>query len=208
MKSQIKAVVFDWGGVLVDNPTKQLLEYSAKFFGVSTEKLLEVFSPYENDFQRGILSEKILIETLKKKLNANASEGTLFWKDAIRKSIHEKKAMYSLTKELKSRGYTVGFLSNTESAAVEYFYEKKYDSFFDVILFSCVENLLKPEKEIYLLLLEKLSLESNEVIFIDDKPENVEGAEKAGLHGILFTSEEQIFSDLENLLQEEGLKTS
>ena len=55
-------------------------------------------------------------------------------------------------------------------------------------LFSCDCHLVKPDIEIYQMLLDKYSLCASECVFLDDKQENVDGAEACGILGIVFTN--------------------
>ena len=45
-------------------------------------------------------------------------------------------------------------------------------------------------------------LEPEESVFIDDRPVNIEGAKKCGIHGIVFRSYEQAKTELEEFLKE------
>ncbi|MGK0175780.1 MAG: 2-haloacid dehalogenase, partial [Ulvibacter sp.] len=63
------------------------------------------------------------------------------------------------------------------------------------------EKMIKPNEEIYLLLLERYSLKAEESIFIDDNYKNIIAANKLGFHTIHFTEN----VNLEKRLQELGL---
>ncbi len=56
------------------------------------------------------------------------------------------------------------------------------------VLSSCDVKQLKPEADIYQTLLDKFGLKAEECVFIDDRPVNCEGAQKAGIHTICFKS--------------------
>ena len=47
---------------------------------------------------------------------------------------------------------------------------------------------MKPQKEIYNLLMTRYNIKSNDAWFIDDRPENVTAANAVGMHGIVFDS--------------------
>ncbi len=49
-----------------------------------------------------------------------------------------------------------------------------------------LDGYLKPEKNSYAIMLKRIGFNPNEVIFLDDKPENVNGAKKAGVKSILI----------------------
>ena len=54
-------------------------------------------------------------------------------------------------------------------------------------------------KNIYNRLFEKYKLIPEECLFIDDKKENVKGAEAIGMYGLRFLSSEQLIEDLRRL---------
>ena len=56
----------------------------------------------------------------------------------------------------------------------------------DGTLISADVKLVKPQPEIYRLLLEKFSLTAQECFFIDDSPANIEGALMCGIPGAVF----------------------
>lgn len=58
---------------------------------------------------------------------------------------------------------------------------------FEGIVVSGEEKMVKPNPEIYQLLLNRYDLQASESIFIDDRQVNVDGANRVGIHGILFT---------------------
>ena len=45
------------------------------------------------------------------------------------------------------------------------------------------------QPEIYRLLFDKWDLDPQDCFFLDDKPENIEAAKKAGMNGIVFTGD-------------------
>lgn len=71
---------------------------------------------------------------------------------------------------------------------------------FNHLIISAEVGMMKPHPEIYKFALEKIEYAPEETVFIDDFVENIEGAEAAGMHGILFTSPKQAKSDLNELL--------
>ena len=123
----------------------------------------------------------------------------MIWEDAVKSAFIDKIDSYRLLIQLKQNGYKTGFLSNIEMPAVELFFEKGYDQFFDAMIFSCIEKTAKPEEEIYRIALEKLQISPAEAIFIDDRPDNILGAQKIGMNGILFKNINQLHEELKLL---------
>ncbi len=53
------------------------------------------------------------------------------WKEAVKSVFKDKKETFQLVQNLKKNGYKIGFLSNTETPAMEYFYDNDYEKYFD-----------------------------------------------------------------------------
>ena len=66
-------------------------------------------------------------------------------------------------------------------------------------ILSYKEHLIKPEPEIYQLLLKRYGLKAEESVFLDDTLKNVEAAEEQGIHGIHFLTKEQAEEELRKL---------
>ena len=107
--------------------------------------------------------------------------------------------MSELLKKLKALGFNLYGLSNWCSAVYEVM--RKYEIFdlLDGRVVSCEEQVIKPETEIYLRLCRRYALEPSECLFADDKKVNVEGAKRAGMEAVLFTTAEQYRSDVERI---------
>lgn len=65
--------------------------------------------------------------------------------------------------------------------------------------YSCRLGLTKPDPRAYAAVLDALGARPGDVTFVDDKPENVEGARESGLHALLFTDAAALASDLGDL---------
>jgi len=192
----IKAIIFDWGGVLIDNPASGLMEYCANSLSVDINILKNIFSKYESIFQKGNISENELWNKICTELKIKKPVTNSLWKDAVKHVFNDKIEVYNLVKILKKQGYKIGFLSNSEIPTMNYFFEKEYNTYFDVITFSCAENTIKPEKKIYIITLNKLEVKPEESIFIDDKSDYISGAKKVGINGIIFKTPEKLVKEL------------
>ncbi len=194
----IKAVIFDLGGVMVENPASKMKKFLSNVLNISERALVDRSSPYIADFQKGLISE----EELWKKVTINPWNqqefGDSIWKRAIEEAYSPKKEMFSLINKLKKFDLKIGILSNTEIPVVEFFQDQDF-SMFDEIIYSCLEGLRKPEKEIYLLSINRIGCKPDEIIFVDDREENVIAAKQLGIHGIQFLSSDQVKKDIESI---------
>ncbi len=199
MSEKIKSVIFDWGGVLIENPAPGLVQYCALALNVSKEEYEKAYRQLSGDFQKNLISEDTFWDKISSELKVPKPKVPSLWADAFKAVYIPKKEMFTLAAELKGKGYKTAVLSNTEVPAMQYFYQLGYDMF-DVAVFSCVEGTAKPEKEIFEIALAKLGCTPEQSVFIDDNPEFVEAAKECGLHAILFESIEKIKNKLTELM--------
>lgn len=86
----------------------------------------------------------------------------------------------------REKGYRIFVLSNASSSFYQYFQRFAPLDYFDGIVVSCDIHMIKPDVRIYQYLLDKYHLKPEKSFFIDDMPENVAGAKKAGIRGAVF----------------------
>ena len=101
-----------------------------------------------------------------------------------------------LLPKLKKK-YRLAVLNNGMSITIPYFKQAyPFQDYFEVFVNSAEENLEKPAPNIYLLVCQKLGVTPSECVFIDDTEENVEGARKVGMEGILWKDYESLVNQL------------
>jgi len=103
--------------------------------------------------------------------------------------------------ELKKRGFRLYYLSNY----ARWCYEDsrhildKFIAKMEGGVFSYESHMLKPNINIYEELFRRYDLDPAECLFIDDRQANIDGAKTAGMEGILFTGEEEVWKALEEI---------
>lgn len=70
-----------------------------------------------------------------------------------------------------------------------------FDRFRDIVV-SGDERLTKPDPAIYRLALDRFGLAAGDTLFIDDRADNVEGAQAVGMNAVLFTDAQTLRADL------------
>jgi len=192
---KIESVIFDWGGVLIDDPRPGLLRYCSEAFGVPLEDYTPVNDLFLDEFHKGKISEESFWLQISSKLGKSMPAARSQWYEAFRSAYVPKQEMFRLASSLHDKGYKTAFLSNTELPAVEFFHEQGYD-IFDVLVFSCVEGVMKPERRIYEITLERLGSKAGQAVFIDDRQDYIRGAKDVGLNTILFKTIDQVKDEL------------
>jgi len=195
---KIESVIFDWGGVLIDDPRPGILRYCSEAFGMPLEDYTPVHDSFLDEFHKGKISEERFWQQITGKLGKPMPRSLSQWYDAFRSAYVPKQEMFGLASSLHDKGYKTALLSNTELPAVEFFYERDYDMF-DVLVFSCIEGVMKPERRIYKITLERLGSKARQSVFIDDRQDYIRGAEDVGLNAILFKSVDQVKDELAGL---------
>jgi len=110
---------------------------------------------------------------------------------------HAKPAMLAWQEQLKQRGLLTAFLSNMgDNVLANIEREFAWIHRFDVLVGSFQLHMAKPDPAIYLHTLNELDVEPAEMLFLDDKIENIEAARALGIQAILFSTVERLRSDL------------
>lgn len=104
-----------------------------------------------------------------------------------------------IIRELKKH-YRTGLLSNAHSDELRPILTRhSLLDLFDEVIISSEAAVAKPDPEAFNLILEKLDAGPEEAIFIDDNPDNVAGASRLGIRGVVFESAAKLRSELAGL---------
>jgi len=98
----------------------------------------------------------------------------------------------TLLEDLAAAGYRLALLSNAPADFAKVLVEQPVARFFEHLAFSAYLGSVKPEPECYRAVLAMLGASPDDVVFIDDRPENVAGAAAVGIRGVHFTTPEAV----------------
>jgi 2-haloacid dehalogenase len=198
--SLINSVVFDLGNVLIDWDPRYLYR---KLF--STEKEVEWFLENICDhdwnlkhdagqsFSKGINELSEQYPQYSELINAWYER----WEEMLGEPMDEAVGILS---ELKDKGFLLYILSNW-SAETYPIAESRFDflHWFDGKVISGEAGIVKPDPEIYQLLMKTYGIAPQNTVFIDDKQNNVEAAQTFGIQSIHFQNAAQLRKDLQKL---------
>jgi epoxide hydrolase-like predicted phosphatase len=196
----MKAVVFDVGGVLKSETSDQVHQDIMETMGITAEQHAQVEQTLMPLLRRGEITEEEFWQRFVAELHPpQPLPAQSLWAREFEQLYHVFEDVFGIVEALKRQGFTVAVLSNTVEPHAKINRERGlYDTFSEVILSNEV-GLVKPDRAIYQLLLDRLKLPADEVVFIDDREENIAAARAAGLHGILFKNAQQLKDDLRAL---------
>jgi len=199
----IKNVIFDIGRVLLKY---EPLEYlNTRFDTEKANGLMDlVFKSKEwSDSDQGLLDFGALYDTLSKKNQEWAEDlHQLLNREWLLSIMSPKQDTVDFMYELKANGYKIYLLSNFSEEGFSWM-DEKYPFLSDVDgrIISSHVKLIKPDHEIYKLLLNQYALEPAESVFIDDTAVNVQAAIELGINAILFTDIASCRQQFELLIQ-------
>ena len=184
----ISTIIFDIGDVLVSANIKDYLIADPEIPNEIVDELLklwfidkdEVDDTMDLDTYREIINKRMGVEFSKyipKLFRYNVECVTAF------------DYTIPMIQDLKDKGYKVYYLSNWSAWTYDLLQEAgKFDflKLMDGGVFSYDVGYMKPNEEIYKILLNKYKINPEEAVFFDDREENIEAANKLGIHGIHF----------------------
>ena len=105
----------------------------------------------------------------------------------------------ALVKKLKDQHMQLAIISNTIREHALYLTQQGLYDDFDELVLSYQVDVRKPDPKIFEIALDKLGVDADETFFVDDLSENVDAANRLGIHGILFTSADELRKEIAKL---------
>jgi epoxide hydrolase-like predicted phosphatase len=194
--SATQAVVFDWGNVIGFDDRSVVVKFMCDSFHISEPEFESANLEKRKATKAGKSDVEFWIEFAKK----NGVQLPKDWAEkyiaTLKGSVGADPEMYMIVDQLKKKGIRVGMLSNINDRYTKLIRDFGFYEPFDPCLLSCEMGLEKPDPKAYELLLNTMKLPAEEVVFIDDKAENVDAAKKMGIDAIVFESSQQIREEL------------
>jgi len=189
MITMVRNVVFDIGGVIAEwKPGPWFRAHFGEKLGPRVQAAAMGGSFWGDNVDRGVMSEAAFFQRQRELHPDLAAELTVTekeWQEILR----PQEDTAELIRRLKAAGYRVYYLSNFPERTFCYIYGiMPAFRMMDGGVVSWKVHKIKPEPEIYRLLLEQYGLEPEETVFADDFLVNVEAARALGIHGWQFDS--------------------
>ena len=194
----VKAVVFDLGGVLIDWDPRHLYRKLLDDEAAVEEFLATVCTPEWNAEQdRGRPFAEGVAELVGRH-PVHAAAITAYherWPEMLGGAVG---GTVEVLAELRAAGVPVYALTNWSAETFGIARERfEFLEWFDGVLVSGEERMIKPDPAIFRLLLDRFGLDPGATFYIDDSPANVAAADRLGFDAVRFTSPAQLRRDLE-----------
>lgn len=178
----MKNIVFDLGGVLFARDRQKCSPEILEFFSFLRAPQLPRFW---EEYDRGTSTFDEVVDELSRLTGRSREVCVGVMHEAI--DLQEPVAATErLVGDLKAAGYRLYVLSNMSREFIDYLRRFPVYAQFDGEVVSCEELVVKPERRIYEILLDRYALQPSETLFIDDREANIRAARALGIHGFRF----------------------
>lgn len=197
----IQAVIFDFGRVISKQKPPSLFRLYEQDLGLAPETInvLMFGSRAWEDALLGRKTEEEFWQTIGPELGLETSAAIDAFHRRYQADETINEGVLHLIQRLQGR-YKLAVLSNSPPGLTRWLDNWKILNLFDVVFCSGDEGILKPDPKAFARTLERLEVQPEEAVFIDDTFEHVEAARGFGLRGILFTTAEGLERELCDLL--------
>lgn len=183
----IKNVIFDLGNVVLKLKWNVVLDKHVE--NETNKQLLEdvIFNSEEwQKLDEGTIEKNDAINIMLSKLPQNLHSACLRIMKDWQEGLVLNYQTIDFIKAIREKGYKTYILSNAPLDIPSYLEKNNLKQYFDGQIISAEEKIIKPNKKIYDLILNRFALIPEECLFLDDKSENIDAAITCGINGYVF----------------------
>jgi epoxide hydrolase-like predicted phosphatase len=202
----IKALLFDWGGVMSNGGRGyEISERLVRNLDITTERADGLVHLIWREYVRGLINEADVWSKIEKEYGKTIPEAKRkIWNTWDDTSLIPE--MGNFVQDLRKQGYHVGLVSNTIPNTSKEIRGHGGYSIFDFAVLSHEVKAAKPDEAIYVIAMEQLkNIQSSEVIFVDDQEVCLETARAIGMQTVLAQNVPQTIHDVKKLLEKSQL---
>ena len=195
-QSSWQAIVLDLGNVIFEWSSKPTAE-----FGTTLKSILnsDIYAQYETG---QIETEKEFCESLAQQSGIDGMHIRTVLQDA-RASLQSNNQLLNFIRELKhATGVAIYAMSNIPRSDIEYLQceHSAAMDIFDQVFASGFAGMRKPNPDFFAMVTERSQLVPGRIIFVDDKTENVDAAQRVGWCGVRFEGTDALINRLRGLV--------
>ncbi|MGH2759151.1 MAG: HAD family hydrolase [Actinomycetota bacterium] len=191
---ETRAVIFDLFATLVPTFAQpahdRVLEQIAELLGAPVEGFVKLWTEHYALRATGGVGIEGCIATIADRLGSSASDPQI--RDAMelrlanaRESMRPRPDAVSTLHALRRRGLRTGLISDCSPEPSMVWSETPFAPLIDVVVFSCIEGVCKPDPRLYLSACERLGVDPGECLFVGDGGSSeLSGAAAVGMSAI------------------------
>ena len=192
MEGMKKAIVFDLGNVLVTFNLQEILDDVTNNRQIQKEIMDFYYPSLWNEYDRGMYSKQEMIDLGIEKYPGYQKEINHFMNEWIYGLVPIQSTI-QLIQDLKEKGYPIYILSNIPKQALDYLQTIEIlQPLLKRGIYSYQHQVNKPDIKIYEILMDTYNLAASDILFIDDKKENIETAKQLGMDTIHCTDPNEL----------------
>ena len=201
MSSAVKLIYFDLGNVLLHFDHELACQQMANVSGIAVDAVREcvfdISTGLQWKYERGEITSREFFQLYCDRLEVRPDFDALLLAGSDIFTVNA--SIIPIVRQIKTTGMRLGILSNTCPAHWEFVSGGSYrllPGYFDAIALSYQLKAMKPDRECFDNAAELAGVEPNEIVFIDDREDNIAGAVDAGWHAVHYQSTPRLLTDL------------
>lgn len=204
----IKAIVFDFGGVLAEEGFREGLKAIGKKHGLNNDDFYTVSSElvYQTGYVTGFSNESQFWNAVRERTGINDADDSL--RAEILNRFILRPEMLKLVEELRARGLITAILSDQTNWLDEINAKTPFFHLFDYVFNSFKLHKGKRDPSIFPDACSAMGLKPEEIVFVDDNRGNIDRALAEGVNAVHFKHGDDLQVYIKNLIEEAGITRS
>lgn len=195
----IRALVFDFGGVMTTSTMPERVRPIAEAAGIDWSALERGYARYRRLMDADLMTMEEMYSRIWDEAGVRLDDDTAgrIVEADVASFLYPNLRTLEWMRETKAAGFRIGILTNMSTEFAGRFRAAFPDfiALADAMVVSGEEKIYKPMREIYDLTAARLGIAPGEICFTDDSEENCRGAREAGWSAIRFSGIDQARRD-------------
>lgn len=191
-------VVFDYGGVISQHQPAEDVARLADVAGCPEAEFTSAYWAYRPGYDLAELDARTFWRQVAGALGRSFSGDQIaeLTRLDIHSWLHLQEHTVALVQQVASAGHRLALLSNAPAEVADAVTRLPVAGHFDHLVFSCFLRTAKPDPACYSATLDRLGAAAREVVFLDDRTENVAAASALGINGVHFAGPDHARAEL------------
>ena len=197
----IKAILFDFGGVLAEEGFKEGLMTIGKEKGFDPDHFFKILSElvYQTGYVTGSSDEHAYWNAVREKTGVTGEDKKL--REEVLRRLKLRPEMMGVVKKIKSSGFIVAILSDQTNWLDDLNQRTPFYQHFDHVFNSFYLKKTKRDPSLFRDICVQLGLKPEEILFVDDSPDNIKRAASEGLKTIHFKGVSEFEKEIQKFIK-------